>query len=294
MRALQGSAWKIRQLQSDSIGGFFHERSEICSKEPPHTNYRRIDLQTGFTPMKNRFLLTLTVFAAFFSSAKPTGAAPGDSPSPTHETREIAGWNVHINSNLLTNNADTTAAALKLLSAQLDNIVGVMPPAAIVELRKVPLWISPEYSGIRPRAEYHASPNWLRENGRDPRMAKGVEFTNIRIFEAENRRMPMLALHELAHAYHDRVLGNQHPEIKAAYEAAKASGKYDLVEQRSADGRSRKTRAYAMNNPQEYFAESTEAFFGRNDFFPFTREELKETDPQMCALLEKLWSTPQK
>ena len=33
--------------------------------------------------------------------------------------------------------------------------------------------------------------------------------------------------------------------------------------------------AYAISSPMEYFAESTEAFFSRNDFFPFTRDELK-------------------
>ena len=37
------------------------------------------------------------------------------------------------------------------------------------------------------------------------------------------------------------------------------------------------------------FAETTEAFFSRNDFFPFTRAELKQHDPEMFALLEKLW-----
>jgi Mlc titration factor MtfA (ptsG expression regulator) len=49
-------------------------------------------------------------------------------------------------------------------------------------------------------------------------------------------------------------------------------------------------RAYAMTNPQEYFAESTEAYFSRNDFFPFTRDELKQQDPEMFKLLEKLWT----
>ena len=39
----------------------------------------------------------------------------------------------------------------------------------------------------------------------------------------------------------------------------------------------------------EYFAETTEAFFGRNDFFPFTRGELKTHDPDMFELLGKLW-----
>jgi hypothetical protein len=45
-----------------------------------------------------------------------------------------------------------------------------------------------------------------------------------------------------------------------------------------------------MTSPQEYFAESTEAFFSRNDFFPFTRDELKKHDPEMYELLERLWN----
>ena len=39
----------------------------------------------------------------------------------------------------------------------------------------------------------------------------------------------------------------------------------------------------------EYFAESTEAFFGTNDFYPFVRAELKQHDPKMFDLLWKLW-----
>ena len=44
-----------------------------------------------------------------------------------------------------------------------------------------------------------------------------------------------------------------------------------------------------MTDPQEYFAESTEAFFSTNDFFPFTREELRGHDPGMFVLLEQFW-----
>ena len=47
--------------------------------------------------------------------------------------------------------------------------------------------------------------------------------------------------------------------------------------------------AYALNNPQEYFAESTEAYFGVNDFYPFVRAELKEHDPDMSSLMQTLW-----
>ena len=35
-------------------------------------------------------------------------------------------------------------------------------------------------------------------------------------------------------------------------------------------------------------------FFGTNDFFPFTKEELKQHDPDMFALLETLWNPPAK
>ena len=104
--------------------------------------------------------------------------------------------------------------------------------------------------------------------------------------------MPNFALHELAHAYHSRVIesGFNNAEIKAAYDKAKAGGSYDKVERWHGNGKpNTHERAYAMTNPMEYFAENTEAYFSRNDFFPFTREELKQTDPEMFAVLEKLW-----
>jgi len=104
--------------------------------------------------------------------------------------------------------------------------------------------------------------------------------------------MPNFALHELAHAYHDRVLGNDHAGIKAAYAKAKAGGKYDRVERQDSEGGKRMDRAYALTNPQEYFAETTEAFFAQNDFFPYNRPQLEKLDPEMAELLAKLWGLP--
>ena len=74
---------------------------------------------------------------------------------------------------------------------------------------------------------------------------------------------------------------------------SKASGRYEKVERWFGNGKPNTIeRAYAMTSPQEYFAESTEAFFSRNDFFPFTRDELKKHDPEMYELLERFWNTP--
>ena len=175
-------------------------------------------------------------------------------------TYPVEGWTVHVSQRLLRDEAAATEKALQLLTLQLQEVVRVVPAAAVVELRKVPLWFSPEYPGVQPRAEYHPGAGWLRDNGRDPAMAKGVEFTDIRDFERETRRMPNFTLHELAHAYHDRVLpqGFGNERLQAAFARASASGKYDRVEQRFGDGRSVQTKAYALSNPMEYFAESTE------------------------------------
>ena len=217
---------------------------------------------------------------------------PVAATAASHQTNSIEGWRVLVSERLLAEDKAATDKALELLRAQLQEIVRVVPTSAVAKLREVTLWFSPEYPGVRPRAEYHPGAGWLRDNGRDPVMVKGVEFTDVRNFEAETKRMPNFTLHELAHSYHDRVLarGFDNAEIKAAYERAKASRSYDKVERWLGNGRpNTNERAYAMTNPMEYFAESTEAFFSRNDFFPFDRAELKKHDPGMEQLLAKLW-----
>ena len=97
-----------------------------------------------------------------------------------------------------------------------------------------------------------------------------------------------MVLHELAHAYHDQVLGFNDTRIRDAFEAAEASGGYDEVD-RFNGNKIVKDRAYALSNHKEYFAESTEAYFGRNDFYPFTRKDLQHHDPGMLTLLEEVW-----
>jgi hypothetical protein len=211
---------------------------------------------------------------------------------PEREVRDISGWRVHIAKKLLEAEAEDTDRALAGLKKMLDEIVRDVPDRAVAELKKVPLYFSPSYKLGQSGAEFHPGADWLRDNGRDPAMVLGVEFSGVHDFESEMRRMPNFALHELAHAFHNRVLpdGFDNAEIKAAYERAKASGIYNHVERAHGDGKARTREvAYGMTNAMEYFAEATEAYFARNDFYPFDRDELKKHDPEMYALVEKLW-----
>jgi hypothetical protein len=223
------------------------------------------------------------------------GGPAASPPAVTYETRAVLGWSVHVQTKLLASERAATEPALTLLQKMLEEIIRVVPAAAVAELKKVPLYFSPAYPPGRSRAEFHPGADWLRENGRDPAMAGGIEFSGVADFAQEMDRMPNFALHELAHAYHFRVIkgGFANAEIKAAYNRAKAAGTYERVERWRGNGKpNTHERAYAMTDPMEYFAETTEAYFTRNDFFPFTRDELKKHDPEMLALLEKLWGIP--
>ncbi len=225
------------------------------------------------------------------------GVAPyprlaAEDPAP-REVRELTGWKLHVHPDLLQKDASVTQRAIELLQKQLEEIVRLVPPAAVTELRKVPLYFSPPYPGTPQRAEYHPGAQWLREHGRDPAMAKGVEFTNTAIFEQEMTRMPNVAFHELSHAYHDRVLpdGFKNAGLLALYAAAKASGSYEKVARRNGRGRPDSVeRAYGMRSVAEYFAENSEAYFVGNDFYPFVRSELKQHDPAVQEALARLWN----
>ena len=139
--------------------------------------------------------------------------------------------------------------------------------------------------GHAPCAEYHPSRNWLAENGYNPDKAKFVEIGNARRFIAWSPKQPMMILHELAHACHDQVLGLENLRLRAAFEQARKSGRYDAV----ARNNGRTERAYALADDHEYFAEVSGAYFGTNDDLPFTRAELKQHDPEVFKILEAVW-----
>lgn len=228
------------------------------------------------------------------SSTKPNARTDTTSSARTYETRDIEGWKVHIESSLLHAKPNPIEKAIPIFESQLKSIREVVPQAVVSKLQQVPLWLSPEYPNTPPRAEYHPSAQWLREHHRDPKMARGIEFTDLRIIDDENRRMPWFVLHELAHAYHDQFIsqGYDNPELRAAFEMAQASQVYERVQQRDARQNVTIGKAYAMTNVQEYFAELSEAYFGQNDFFPFTKNDLERVDPFGAKVLYQLWFEP--
>ena len=75
----------------------------------------------------------------------------------------------------------------------------------------------------------------------------------------------------------------------SAWTSSSAKTTRSISERRDGKGGKQFVKAYAMRDPKEYFAECTEAFFSRNDFYPFNRTELQQHDPDVDALLVRLW-----
>jgi hypothetical protein len=234
--------------------------------------------------MSTTFALVLS--ACMLAADQPTSGGTAYDPTDHYETRQVEGWTVHVNKDLLTDHADTAAAAMRLLEVKLYDITRVVPAPAVAELRKVPLWLGvKDRHGKHPCACYHPDVSWLQANGYNPDKAKAVDIANAATFLRWTHEQPWMVLHELAHAYHNRVLGFDNADVRSAYDKAVAGKKYESVMHWNGD----MVRHYALNNDQEYFAETTEAYFGVNDFYPFNRPELKAVDPDGYALMQKAW-----
>jgi hypothetical protein len=205
----------------------------------------------------------------------------------TYQSRDVEGFSVLVNPRVLEHEAEATEAIAEL-KKQLAAITRVVPVKPLTDLRRVRIWM--EWNA-RPggAAEFHRSAEWLKGNGYNPEKAGSVEIGNARNFVAWSRdNQPWMILHELAHAYHHRVLGPDHAGLAAAYKSAVAGGRYESV----AYGQRGKRKAYALTDSYEYFSELSEAYFGRNDFEPVNRADLEAFDPAGSKLMREVWGEP--
>jgi hypothetical protein len=220
------------------------------------------------------------------ASARNSGSKKSYEPSNNYEARQIEGWTVFVNKAFLAKQSKLAKATLTLLREQFRQIVRVVPPGAVEKLRTIQFWVE-ENEPHHPCMTYHPDAAWLRQNDMNPEKARCVEISNARNFLKWTEQQPWMVLHELSHGYHHQFLkkGFDNPQVKKAYDNAMKAKRYESVLR--ANGK--KEKAYAATNPMEYFAEASESYFGTNDFYPFDRSALERHDPEMCALVDKLW-----
>ncbi len=202
-----------------------------------------------------------------------------------YEKTTVEGWTVIVSRMLREKDRATAEAALELLQIKLQDVVRQVPAEPLKHLRAVPIWMEDPSCGVDKCASYHPSAQWLKDHGHSPAKAGCVEIANPSLFIKWSKAQPSMVLHELAHAYHHQVLTHAYRPIREAYNHALKTGLY--AEVKHVDGSTQ--RAYALTNFKEYFSELTEAYFGKNDFHPFVRAELRTYDPQGYAVVEAAW-----
>ncbi|MDA0811747.1 MAG: metallopeptidase [Verrucomicrobia bacterium] len=226
--------------------------------------------------MKKIALLALGIFAALNVSTLPAEPVRFE---PVQQ--QIEGWTVHVDPALLSGeHAESGGKALKMLANHLERV------ALLEQMQKLEIWIEHEHPVLK-SMQYHPSVLWLRGNGHDPRLVKKVHIPVARELLSRDQLLkhPAVILHELAHAYHDQVLSFDHPKIIEAFKRSADAGIYEKVLLYTGET----VQHYGLSNHKEFFAEGTEAYFYRNDFYPFVRAELKEHDPTFHDLLKEIW-----
>ncbi len=229
-------------------------------------------------------LLLAGLFVAVAETEKPATAKVGWVETVK---LDLQGWTVHADARLVNGEyKELGTRSLSMLSNHLERLTVLMPEKQLAALRKMEIFIEHSHPELG-NMQYHPDADWLIERGYDPRLAKKVHITQAAelISRKQMLKHPAVILHELAHAYHDQVLGFEEPAIVKVYDDAMKKGNYA----KSLLYTGETVKHYATTNHKEYFAEATEAYLYHNDFYPFVRAELKQHDPAAHAEMERVW-----
>jgi hypothetical protein len=235
-------------------------------------------------------LPTLILCVATCAAPAADKAQPPASRPTSHSVRKLEGWTVRVDDRLLHGPDQALGTrALRFLENKLSEIKAVVPSDKVKKLQAVVIVLDLSHGKLT-SMQYHPSAGWLKEHGYSTDLAKCVHIPRAADLPTKRNinEQPWVVLHELAHAYHDQVLGFDDPRIKEVYEKYKKSGRGE----KTLLFNGQRVKHYALTNQMEFFAEMTEAYFGVNDFFPFNRAELKESEPEIYALMVRVWEKP--
>jgi len=229
-------------------------------------------------------LLLIGLFAAVAETEK---SAPAKIGWVETVKLDLQGWTVHADARLVNGEyKEIGTRSLSMLANHLERLTILLPEKQLEEMRKMEIFIEHSHPDLG-NMQYHPDLDWLTEHGYDPLLVKKVHIPQAAELVSREQMLkhPAVILHELAHAYHNQVLGFEEPEIIKAYDDAMKKGVY----QKSLLYTGKTVKHYATTNHKEYFAEATEAYLYHNDFYPFVRAELNQHDPAAYALMQKIW-----
>lgn len=224
----------------------------------------------------------------------------------SYEKTVIHGFTIYFEIGLI----DKYAALIHILNNDLKHINNIIPKSALKILKSTPIWLNDSYlyynyektskEGKKYKIDiykppesmcFHPTADWLIEHGNLSNKAECIEIYRVKDWIKERGYMPLVLLHELAHAYH-WYLGFDRVDVLNAYNSVKQSKNNLYRNIPFILGGLRD--AYALTNQMEYFSELTESYFGLNDFYPFNKDELREYDNIGYKMMETVWNFDDK
>lgn len=212
-------------------------------------------------------------------------------PRREYVETEAGGWKLFVEAELAEKDPEVYRSAVSRLDANLRRARRILPRAAQPKLVSLPIFLMygerSERGGRDNGAEYfqrHAPEHFAHI---DPRMGSSIVIysaTNY-VWLSDFWAMKVL-IHELAHAHQLESWTEGHPDIVAAHLHATRRTLYVGVR---SDAGATLDRGYAATNQLEYFAELSCMFFVGCDYYPFSREDLKQYDPVGYRMIERLW-----
>jgi len=212
-----------------------------------------------------------------------------------YETRLIQGFTVLVSTQAITEGKKDNGRPFRCLATEFDGLTEVLPPRALKVLRKVRIWVEWDNMDRRnPRmlAKYYGGHIWAIDPTDHVLKSNSVTILSLKKLTEEKsygiHRARLVLLHELSHAVHDLIVGEDDKTVAFAYKQAMERRLYDNV---LTDYGGRE-RAYAATNRFEYFAELSCAYLDRCYYYPFTRDDLAEYDQAGYRVMQAVWGRP--
>ncbi len=204
-------------------------------------------------------------------------------PSARYVVKDIAGWRIHVHRDLLAGgrHREAGAPALRQLKYGLAKTRQMVAAGPLAKLQAVGIWLEVDSTngkhGRTSGYQYHPGADWLRKMDFHPGKVKCVEYGNATgLSKRSDFKTVQVTMHELAHAYHDQVLGFDHPDVLAAHKRAREDGKYPANDW------------VVRANHKEFFAGVSTRYFESEQ----RRKELVERDQIFAKKLAEYWGEP--
>jgi hypothetical protein len=202
----------------------------------------------------------------------------------TYMVENIAGWTINVEDTVWLKRPSLTRECLAAIDKSLSKIAATLPPQSLERLRSIPIYLTDTRSVPAP-VHTHRDKRWLAAHGEDIEKVNAVDICDPdKIVSYLATKDPGLLL-EFSFAYQQLFLtASDQDTLRQIYTSALSEGKYRLV---ASDRGVRQTPA--AYDESQMFVSGSQAYWGRNDFYPFTRAELKEYDPKLHDFLKLVW-----